>query len=163
MLLINKQTLNARRERSASGTDMVKTLPKTAASKTETISAHPENTGLNRLTSDLKTGSVGGQGAFRDYNTGYVYIDVKHPPKLQTTDGEGWQRLLYAAIDRCSNSVHPAVYSGENAVGFLKSAKAIFSFWITHILIDRGPCFTTDTFEKACCGMTIERHINVVA
>ncbi|CEF42397.1 hypothetical protein predicted by Glimmer/Critica [Acetobacter senegalensis] len=27
-------------------------------------------------------------GTFRDYDPGYVHIDMKHLPKLQTADGE---------------------------------------------------------------------------
>nr|WP_231874999.1 hypothetical protein [Gluconobacter thailandicus] len=45
---------------------------------------------------------VRGEGIFRDYSLGYVHIDVKHLPKLQTADGEVRKRFLYVAIDRCS-------------------------------------------------------------
>ncbi len=29
-----------------------------------------------------------GQGSFRDYDLGFVHIDIKHLPKLQTANGE---------------------------------------------------------------------------
>ncbi|NHN93914.1 IS481 family transposase, partial [Acetobacter sicerae] len=74
-----------------------------------------KDAGLNRLPPAPKTGPVRGQGKFRDYDPGYVHIDVKHLPKLQTADGERRKRFLYVAIDRCSRSVHLAVYDAENA------------------------------------------------
>nr|WP_237915047.1 DDE-type integrase/transposase/recombinase [Acetobacter senegalensis] len=63
--------------------------------------------------------------------------------------------------DRCSRSVHLAVYDAENAnnsVDFLKAVKTAFPFRITHILTDRGSCFTADAFEKACQDMGIDRR-----
>jgi len=57
--------------------------------------------------------------------------------------------------------VHLAIYdaeNAENAVDFLKAVKAVFPFRITHIVTDRGSCFTADAFEKACCDMTIDRR-----
>ncbi|BCI69005.1 hypothetical protein AAJCM20276_36290 (plasmid) [Acetobacter aceti] len=57
--------------------------------------------------------------------------------------------------------MHLAVYDAENAdnaVDFLKAVKVAFPFRITHILTDRGSCFTADAFEKACFDMSIDRH-----
>lgn len=45
-----------------------------------------KDAGLNRLPPVPKAGPVRGQGKFRDYDPGYVHIDVKHLPKLQTVD-----------------------------------------------------------------------------
>jgi len=120
-----------------------------------------KDAGLNRLLPAPKAGPVRGQGTFRDYDPGYVHIDVKHLPKLQTADGDRRKRFLYVAIDRCSRSVHLAVYDAENAdnaVDFLQAVKAAFPFRITHILTDRGSCFTADAFEKACHDMGIDRR-----
>lgn len=50
-----------------------------------------------------------GQGRFKDYDLGFIHIDIKHLPKLQTANGERRKRYLYVAIDRCSRSVHLAV------------------------------------------------------
>ncbi len=102
-----------------------------------------------------------GEGIFWDYDLGYVHIDVKHLPKLQTADGEARKWFLYVAIDRCSCFVHLAVYAAENAanaVDFLKVVKAAFPFKTTHILTDRGSCFTADTFEKTCQDQGVERR-----
>jgi len=55
--------------------------------KRDTIWRILKDAGLNRLPLALKSGAVRGQGKFRDYDPGYVHIDVKHLPKLQTADG----------------------------------------------------------------------------
>ncbi|MBC9009685.1 IS481 family transposase, partial [Acetobacter tropicalis] len=83
--------------------------------KRDTIWRILKDAGLNRLPPAQKAGPVRGQGKFRDYDPGYVHIDVKHLPKLQTADGDRRKRFLYVAIDRCSRSVHLAVYDAENA------------------------------------------------
>src|ERR687893_639965 len=73
-----------------------------------------------------------GQGRFRDYDLGFVHIDIKHLPKLQTANGERRKRYLFVAIDRRSRSVHLAVKDDEtekSAVAFLRRPR--------HCL---GPC-----------------------
>src|SRR5215203_5261142 len=94
--------------------------------------------------------------AFREYDIGFVHMDVKHLPKLQDRDGVTRKRYLYVAIDRASRYVHLAVKDDEtaaSAVAFLDEARAALPFRITHVLTDRGSCFTADGFEHAC-----ERH-----
>lgn len=93
-----------------------------------------------------------GQGRFRDYDLGFVHIDVKHLPKLRTADGEIRKRFLYVAIDRCSRFVHLNVYDAENA------ARRAFPFRITHVLTDRGSCFTADDFERTCAKITVSHR-----
>jgi transposase InsO family protein len=80
-------------------------------------------------------------------------VDVKHLPKLRTQDGQSRKRDLYVAIDRASRFVHLAVRDDEterSAVAFLKEAVQAFPFQVTHVLTDRGSCFTADGFEAAC-------------
>ncbi len=92
-------------------------------------------------------------GTFKDYDLGFVHMDIKHLPKLQTANGERRKRYLYVAIDRCSRWVHLAVKDDEltaSAIAFLKEAAGAFPFKITHVLTDRGSCFTADSFEEAC-------------
>lgn len=120
-----------------------------------------KDAGLNRRPVKEKIRPARGEGTFRDYDLGYVHIDVKHLPKLQTADGEARKRFLYVAIDRCSRFVHLAVYDAENAanaVDFLKAVRTAFPFRITHILTDRGSCFTADAFEKACQDQGVDRR-----
>ena len=103
----------------------------------------------------------GGQGTFRDDHLGFVPIDIKHVPKLQTADGERRKRYLFVAIDRCSRCVHLAVKDNEtekSAVAFLREAAAAFPFQLTHVLTDNGSCFTP-AFAKACAELGAQyRH-----
>src|ERR687883_1497060 len=102
-----------------------------------------------------------GQGTFKDYDLGFVHIDIKHLPKLQTANGERRKRYLYVAIDRCSRSVHLAVKDDEterSAIAFLREAAAAFPFRLTHVLTDNGSCFTP-AFARACHELGAEyRH-----
>ena len=102
-----------------------------------------------------------GQGTFKDYDLGFVHIDIKHLPKLQTADGERRKRYLYVAIDRRSRSVHLAVKDDEtekSAIAFLREAAAAFPFRLTHVLTDNGSCFTP-RFARVCAELGAEyRH-----
>ncbi len=71
------------------------------------------------------------------------------------------KRFLYVAIDRCSRWVHLAVKDDElatSAVAFLKEAVRAFPFKVTHVLTDRGSCFTADGFEEACWRLKVEHR-----
>jgi transposase InsO family protein len=102
-----------------------------------------------------------GQGRFKDYDLGFIHIDIKHLPKLKTNHGERRKRYLYVAIDRCSRSVHLAVKEDEtekSAIAFLREAAAAFPFRLTHVLTDNGSCFTP-AFAKVCAELGAEyRH-----
>jgi transposase InsO family protein len=100
-------------------------------------------------------------GTFKEYDLGFVHMDVKHLPKLRTQNGESRKRFLFVAIDRCSRSVHLAVKDDEtkaSAVAFLTEAVAAFPFQLTHVLTDRGSCFTADGFEAACRKLGLEHR-----
>jgi transposase InsO family protein len=110
--------------------------------------------GLNRLPPAERTRKP--HGTFKDYEVGFVHMDVKHLPKLQDRDRVLRKRYLYVAIDRASRYVHLAVKDDEttaSAVAFLDEALSALPFRVTHVLTDRGSCFTADAFEHAC-----ERH-----
>src|SRR5215210_3005610 len=102
-----------------------------------------------------------GEGRFRDYDLGFIHIDIKHLPKLQAANGERRKRFLYVAVDRRSRSVHLAVKDDEtekSAIAFLREAAAAFPFRLTHVLTDNGGCFTP-AFAKACAALGAEyRH-----
>jgi len=111
--------------------------------------------GLSRRPPPPAAWSGRGQGTFRDYDLGFIHIDIKHLPKLRTADGERRKRYLYVAIDRRSRSVHLAVKDSEterNAIAFLREAAAAFPFRLTHVLTDNGSCFTP-AFAKACAEL----------
>jgi transposase InsO family protein len=102
-----------------------------------------------------------GEGKFRDYDLGFIHIDIKHLPKLQTANGERRKRYLFVAIDRRSRSVHLAVKNDEterSAIEFLREAAAAFPFRITHVLTDNSSCFTP-RFARVCAELSAEyRH-----
>src|SRR5919206_4897943 len=88
-------------------------------------------------------------------------MDVKHLPKLRTADGACRKRHLFGAIDRRSRSVHLAVKDDEteaSAAAFLREVLAAFPFRVTHVLTDRGSCFTAEGFEKACRELGVEHR-----
>ena len=60
-------------------------------------------------------------GTFKDYELGFVHMDVKHLPKLRTADGERRKRYLFVAIDRRSRSVHLAVKDDETGTSAMPS------------------------------------------
>src|ERR671932_2400503 len=98
---------------------------------------------------------------FKEYELGFVHVDVKHPPELRAADGELRERFLFVAIDRRSRSVHLAVKDDEteaSAKAFLEEALAAFPFRVTHILTDRGSCFTAEGFEERCRELGVEHR-----
>lgn len=100
-------------------------------------------------------------GKFKEYELGFVHLDVKHLPKLRAGDGAWRKRFLFVAIDRRSRSVHLAVKDDEteaSATAFLREAVRAFPFRVTRVLTDRGSCFTADGFEKACRALGVEHR-----
>ena len=115
--------------------------------------------GLNRRPAPAKPEAPASK--FKEYELGLVHVDVKHLPKLRTADGECRKRYLFVAIDRRSRSVHLTVKDDEteaSAKAFLEEALAAFPFRVTHVLTDRGSCFTADGFEKLCRELGIEHR-----
>ena len=47
---------------------------------------------------------------------------------------------------------------GYSAVAFLTEAVRAFPFQVTHVLTDRGSCFTADGFEAACQSLGVEHR-----
>jgi transposase InsO family protein len=117
--------------------------------------------GLNRRPKLASERPAKGQGTFKEYDPGYVHIDIKHLPKLQTSNGERRKRYLFVAIDRRSRSVYLVVKDDEtekSAIAFLREAATAFPFRLTHVLTDNGSCFTP-VFAKACVELGAQyRH-----
>jgi transposase len=88
--------------------------------------------GLNRRPTPASGRPKRGRGTFKDYDLGFVHIDIKdikHLPKLRTADGERRRRHLYVAVDRRSRSVHLAVKDDEterSAIAGLRRPKRCF-------------------------------------
>jgi len=115
---------------------------------------------LNRL--PRADGARKPHGTFKTYEVGFVHLDVKHLPKLRDRDGVIRKRYLYVAIDRASRFVHLAVKDDEtvqSAVAFLEEAVKAFPFRVTHVLTDRGSCFTADAFETACVAQGVAHRL----
>jgi transposase InsO family protein len=115
--------------------------------------------GLNRLPPATRTRKP--HGVFKEYELGFVHLDVKHLPKLRDRDGVTRKRYLYVAIDRCSRFVHLAVKDDEttaSAIAFLNEAIRAFPFRVTHVLTDRGSCFVADGFEAVCRRLKVEHR-----
>ena len=115
--------------------------------------------GLNRLPAQNRSRKP--DGAFKEYGLGFVHVDVKHLPKLRDRDGVTRKRFLFVAIDRCSRWVHLADKDDEttaSAVAFLKEAVQAFPFQVTHVLTDRGSCFTADGFDAACRELAVQHR-----
>jgi len=77
---------------------------------------------------------------FKEYEPGYLHIDVTYLPKFDKQ-----KYYLFVAIDRATRLLYYKVYknkSSENAVEFLKECKEYFPFYLTHILTDNGLEFT---------------------
>ena len=109
--------------------------------------------GLNRLPPAEQARKP--HGTFKDYEVGFIHVDVKHLPKLQDRDRVSRKRFLYVAIDRASRYVHLAVKDDEttaSAVAFLTDALDAFPFKVTDVLTDRGSCFTADAFGPPASG-----------
>jgi len=82
---------------------------------------------------------------FKEYEPGYIHIDVTYLPKFQSQ-----KYYLFVAIDRATRLLYYKVYenkSSDNAHKFLKECKEYFPFYITHILTDNGLEFT-DKFSR---------------
>src|SRR3954466_3894392 len=100
-------------------------------------------------------------GKFKEYELGFIHLDVKHLPEPRTADGACRERFLFVATDRRSRSVHLAVEDEETeaaAEASLKEAVAAFPFRVTRLLTDRGSCFTAEGFEKRCRELGIEHR-----
>jgi transposase len=100
-------------------------------------------------------------GKFREYELGFIHLDVKHLPKLRTADGEWRKRFLFVAIDR-PLALGPPGGQGRRdrgqRPGLPREALAAFPFRVTHVLTDRGSCFTAEGFEKACREHGVEHR-----
>lgn len=98
--------------------------------------------GINRVPEDKKREAK----KFKEYEPGYLHIDVTYLPKLN-----GIKYYLFVAIDRATRLLHYKVYENKtasNAVDFLEEVKGIFPFYITHILTDNGLEFTDKFVSK---------------
>ena len=110
---------------------------------------------------------------FKEYEPGYLHIDVTYLPKL-----EGIKYYLYVAIDRATRLMLFKVYTNKtagNAVDFLDRCKLYFPFYISHVLTDNGAEFTdkftnrknkasgNHEFDMACIDGHIDHRLTAPA
>ena len=110
---------------------------------------------------------------FKEYEPGYLHIDVTYLPKL-----EGIKYYLYVAIDRATRLMFFKVYTNKtahNAVHFLDQCKSYFPFYISHVLTDNGAEFTdrftnrknkpsgNHSFDMACINGHIDHRLTAPA
>ena len=77
---------------------------------------------------------------FKEYEPGYLHIDVTYLPKI-----DGIKYYLFVAIDRATRTMFYWVYdakTAENAEDFMNKCINFFPFGITHVLTDNGLEFT---------------------
>jgi transposase InsO family protein len=77
---------------------------------------------------------------FKEYEPGYLHIDVTYLPKIN-----GVKYYLFVAIDRATRSMNYKVYdskSADNAEAFMLACIEYFPMGITHVLTDNGLEFT---------------------
>ena len=85
---------------------------------------------------------------FKDYEPGFVHIDIKHLPQMPD---EQQKRYLYVAIDRATRWVYLEIrpsQSAKDARAFMKQVKEKAPFKVQTVLTDNGKSFT-DRFTRA--------------
>jgi transposase-like protein len=120
---------------------------------------------INRVPEEKKEESK----KFKEYEPGYLHIDVTYLPKLN-----GIKYYLFVAIDRATRLLYFKVYKNKtysNAVDFLEKCKSYFPFYISHVLTDNGAEFTdkftckkkkpsgNHGFDMACIEGNIEHRL----
>ena len=83
---------------------------------------------------------------FKEYEPGYLHIDVTYLPKLN-----GVKYYLFVAIDRATRMLYYTVYdakTSENTERFMSECLDFFPFQITHVLTDNGLEFTNNLIKS---------------
>jgi transposase-like protein len=109
---------------------------------------------------------------FKDYQPGFVHVDVKYLPRMPDEDRA---QYLFAAIDRATRWVYVEILpekTAQNAAGFLQRLIAKAPFTITRVLTDNGKEFTDrfcatgerqptglHRFDQVCSANTIEHRL----
>ncbi|WP_457572188.1 IS481 family transposase [Desulfovulcanus sp.] len=109
--------------------------------------------------------------SFKDYEPGFVHVDVKYLPKMPD---ERHHKYLFVAIDRATRWVYLEIRASKteyNASAFLENLIEKAPFKITKILTDNGSEFTdrfqrpdkkpsgNHLFDKTCSENNIEHRL----
>jgi transposase InsO family protein len=109
---------------------------------------------------------------FKDYEPGFVHVDVKYLPKMQDQESRGY---LLVGIDRATRWVYMEVVAektAENAKNFLKRLIEKAHFKVQKVLTDNGKEFTdrfipngerkptgNHKFDQVCAAHGIEHRL----
>ncbi|WP_093069706.1 DDE-type integrase/transposase/recombinase [Thiothrix caldifontis] len=93
---------------------------------------------LNALKQDLYAEETPEKKRFKDYEPGYIHIDIKYLPRMPD---EKEHQYLLVAIDRASRVVCLGVYpdkSAASAADFLRKVEQRFPIILKYVLTDNG-------------------------
>jgi len=96
--------------------------------------------GLNRVPPSGQTCKL--QGTFKDYQVGFVHVDVKHLYKLRDRDSSICNRYLLVAINRASRYIHLALKDDETTTSpshSLRTPSMPSPAESPHVLTDPAP------------------------
>jgi transposase-like protein len=125
---------------------------------------------LQKYLVSLNTEEKPKDGEFKDYEIGYIHIDIKYLPKIEGNLRE----YLYVAIDRATRLVYVEILpdkTADSANIFLENVIEFFPFEIKKILTDNGKEFTdrfsnkdkkptgNHIFDKTCNKNEIEHRL----
>ena len=115
--------------------------------------------------------------SFKDYEPGYIHVDIKYLPKLE---GQDKRQYLFVAIDRCTRWVFAHIYDDQteaSSTDFLNRLETAAPMKIKIILSDNGTQFTdrfssqqrnaqgeriptgSHAFDQACIEKQIEHRL----
>ena len=109
--------------------------------------------------------------SFKDYEPGFVHIDIKYLPQMPDED---LRRYLFVAIDRATRWVFVRIYADQSEASscdFLWRLHQAAPMKITKVLTDNGSQFTdrfqrkskqasgVHAFDKRCQGLEIEHRL----
>ena len=98
--------------------------------------------GINKKTEEQREKAK----KFKEYQPGYLHIDVTYLPKI-----DGTKYYLFVAIDRATRLLYYKVFdakTAENTELFVDECIEYFPFKITHILTDNGTEFTNRFYKS---------------
>ena len=111
------------------------------------------------------------QKTFKDYEPGFIHIDIKYLPRMPD---EEQRKYLFVAIDRATRWVFLAVYpdqTQESCVDFFEKVVKTCPMKITKLLTDNGTQFTdrftskekqpsgNHVFDQACAKHGVEHRL----
>ena len=97
---------------------------------------------LKALVAELDVSTPAEKKTFKDYEPGFIHIDIKYLPKMPD---EETRRYLFVAIDRATRWVYMKTYADQtegSSIDFLSRVKAACPVKIIKLLTDNGTQFT---------------------